>query len=323
MPVNTTNLLRRFPLFRASSADEFREALLTLYGASGVDVEKSDSFSAWANSIAVGDIALTYAYCSKKIALHFPETDYVRQQIGLRGRSTTTLSRVSVKVDRGQGCTTSLGRPMRVDCEPRHERLTMRIKTAALESKLAALLGAKPKAALEFEPSLDLAGPAAQQMNHLLRFFTGLFDAESTQPPPLVLRELEQAIIVSFLAANQHPYSPRLADQPLDTAPRHVRLAEEFIEANWREPITIDKLVEITGISARVLFRSFRQHRGCTPMEFAKQARLHQARKMLAEPEASVTAVAYACGFFSTGHFARAYREAFGELPSQTIRRSS
>jgi transcriptional regulator GlxA family with amidase domain len=44
---------------------------------------------------------------------------------------------------------------------------------------------------------------------------------------------------------------------------------------------------------------------------------------MLAESEASVTAVAYACGFFSTGHFARAYREAFGELPSQTIRRSS
>src|SRR5262249_38701413 len=76
-------------------------------------------------------------------------------------------------------------------------------------------------------------------------------------------------------------------------------------------------------VSARVLFRSFRQHRGCTPMEFAKQARLHQARGMLAEPEASVTAVAYACGFFTTGHFARAYREAFGELPSQTIQRST
>jgi transcriptional regulator GlxA family with amidase domain len=78
--------------------------------------------------------------------------------------------------------------------------------------------------------------------------------------------------------------------------------------------------VEITGVSARVLFRSFRQHRGCTPMEFAKQVRLNQARRMLAEPGASVTAVAYACGFFSTGHFARAYREAFGELPSETVR---
>ena len=297
--------------------------MLTLYGASRVDVENSAGFRAWANNIAVGDIALSYAACNSAISLYFPEMDYVRQQIGMRGRSATTLSGVKVNVDRGQACTTSLGRPMRVDCDPGHERLTLRIKTAALERKLAALLGTRPKAALEFEPSLDLAKPAARQMNHLLRYFVGLFDMESTEPPQVVLRELEQALIVSFLAANEHPYSRELVDRPPGAAPRQVRLAEEFIEAHWREPITIERLVEATGVSARVLFRSFRQHRGCTPMEFAKQVRLNQARRMLAEPEASVTAVAYACGFFSTGHFARAYREAFGELPSETVRRSN
>ena len=319
----TTLLLHRYPLFRASSAGEFREALLTLYGASRVDVEKSPDFRAWANSIAVGDIALSYAACNSAIALHFPEMDYMPQQIGMRGRSATTLSGVKVNVDRGHACTTSLGRPMRVDCDPGHERLTLRIKTTALERKLAAVLGTRPKAALEFEPSLDLAKPAARQMNHLLRYFIGLFDMESTKPPQVVLRELEQALIVSFLAANEHPYSRKLADRPPGLAPRQVRLAEEFIEAHWREAITIERLVEATGVSARVLFRSFRQHRGCTPMEFAKQVRLNQARRMLAEPEASVTAVAFACGFFSTGHFARAYREVFGELPSETVRRSN
>lgn len=319
----TTTILQRFPLFRASTPEEFREALLTLYGASRVDVEKSRNFLAWVNNVAISDIALSYAHCNHRIALHFPEMDFVRQQIGTRGRSTTTLSGVTVSVDRGQACTTSLGRPMRVDCEPGHERLSLRIKTGALESKLAALLGGKPKAALEFEPSLDLATPAAQQMNHLLRFFTELFDEEKSEPGPLVLRELEQAIIVSFLAANRHPYSLKLSDRRPGAAPRHVRLAEEFIEAHWREAITIERLVEVTGISGRVLFRSFRAHRGCTPMEFAKQVRLNRARQLLQLPDASVTAVAYTCGFFSSGHFARAYREAFGELPSQTIRRSS
>jgi AraC-like DNA-binding protein len=319
----TTLLLHRYPLFRASSPEEFREALLTLYGASRVNVEKSNDFRAWANNIAVGDIALSYAACNSKIALHFPEMEYVRQQIGMRGRSTTTLPGASVDVDRGQACTTSLGRPMRVDCEPGHERLTLRIKTKGLEKKLAALLGTRPKAALEFEPSLNFATPAAQQMNRLLRYFIGLFDTEVAEPPQVVLLELEQAIIVSFLAANTHPYSGKLNDRPPGAAPRQVRLAEEYIEAHWREAITIEKLVEATGVSARVLFRSFRHHRGCTPMEFAKQARLQRARQMLSVPDASVTAVAFACGFLSTGHFARAYREVFGELPSQTIRRSS
>lgn len=210
-----------------------------------------------------------------------------------------------------------------MECAPGHERLTLRIKAEAMEKKLASLLGARPKAALEFEPALDLTTPAARQMNHLLRYFVGLFDNESSEPPPVVLRELEQAVIVSFLATNEHPYSRKLTEPPPCAAPRQVRLAEEFIEAHWRDAITIEKLVEATGISARVLFRAFRQHRGCTPMEFAKQVRLQRAKQMLSTPGASVTAVAFACGFLSTGHFARAYREAFGELPSETIRRAN
>ena len=323
MPTTTTLLLHRYPLFRASSVEEFRESLLTHYGASRVDIDESRSFRAWGNNVVVGDIALSYAACNRAFAVDFPEMDYVRQQIAMRGRSTTTLSGVRVDVDRRQACTTSLGRPMRVECDPGHERLTLRIKTEALDKKLAALLGTRPKAALEFEPALDLAKPEARQMNHLLRYVIGLFDSESSEPPPVVLRELEQAIIVSFLVANEHPYRLKLTDPPPGAAPRQVHLAEEFIEAHWREAITIEKLVEATGVSARVLFRAFRQHRGCTPMEFAKQVRLQRARQMLSIPGASVTAVAFACGFLSTGHFARAYREVFGELPSETIRRSA
>lgn len=295
--------------------------MTTLYGASRVEAEKSRNFLAWVNNIAVGDIALSYAACNVGLTMDFPETEYVRQQIGMRGRSVTTLPGASITVDRAQACTTSLGRPMRVDCEPGHERLTLRIKTEALERKIAALLGTRPKTSLEFGPALDLSRPMARQMNHLLRYFIGLFDTEASEPPAAVLRELEQAVIVSFLAANDHPYSRTLTDPPPGAAPRQVRLAEEFIEAHWREAITIEKLVEATGISARVLFRAFRQHRGCTPMEFAKQVRLQRARQMLSTPGASVTAVAFACGFLSTGHFARAYREVFGELPSETIRR--
>ena len=212
---------------------------------------------------------------------------------------------------------------MRVECEPGHERLTLRIKTEALEKKLASLLGTRPKASLEFEPALDLATPAARQINHLLRYFIGLFDNESSEPPPVVLRELEQAIIVSFLAANEHPYSRKLTDPPPGAAPRQVRLAEEFIEAHWREAITIEK----TG-------RSHRHQRAGAVPRLPAASRLHPdgirqagsaaaGTAMLSDPDASVTAVAFACGFLQTGHFARAYREVFGELPSETIRRSA
>jgi transcriptional regulator GlxA family with amidase domain len=59
-------------------------------------------------------------------------------------------------------------------------------------------------------------------------------------------------------------------------------------------------------------------------MAFAKITRLRRARDMLASgnPDTSVTAVAYACGFATMGHFAKEYRQTFGELPSRTIARS-
>jgi len=207
MPITTTLLLHRYPLFRASNREEFREALITLYGATAVEADKTRDFRAWVNNIAIGDIALSYAASNARLTMEFPETEYVRQQIGMRGRSLTSLPGASITVDRGRACTTSLGRPMRVDAEPGHERLTLRIKIEALEKKLASLLGTRPKTSLEFEPAVDLATPAARQMNHLLRYFIGLFDNESSEPPPVVLRELEQAVIVSFLATNEHPYS--------------------------------------------------------------------------------------------------------------------
>lgn len=105
----TTLLLHRYPFFRASSVEEFRESLLTLYGASHVDIDESRDFLAWGNNIAVGDIAVYYAACNTSFAVSFPEMDYVRQQMAIRGRSTTTVSGVRVELDRGQACTTSLG----------------------------------------------------------------------------------------------------------------------------------------------------------------------------------------------------------------------
>jgi transcriptional regulator GlxA family with amidase domain len=56
-------------------------------------------------------------------------------------------------------------------------------------------------------------------------------------------------------------------------------------------------------------------------MEFTKMRRLERARQMLQTPDAAttVTGTALLCGFHNQGHFARAYRNQFGELPSETL----
>ena len=78
---------------------------------------------------------------------------------------------------------------------------------------------------------------------------------------PWVMRcELQQAMMTSFLLANANNYSRLLHDEPAAAAPWQVSHAEQFIEANWDQPMTIEALVAATGVSARSLFACSKQH---------------------------------------------------------------
>ena len=149
----------------------------------------------------------------------------------------------------------------------------------------------------------------------------------------LVLR-IEQDALQRYLAAriaimkllmySRHNYTHFLFRKPPTSNSSAVKTVEEFIEANWEKPIDIEAMSAIAKISARSLFRQFKQDRGYSPGDFAKRIRLDRAREMLeqAEGNTSVTQIVLKCGFQNPGHFARDFHLAFGELPSDTLRRS-
>jgi transcriptional regulator GlxA family with amidase domain len=64
--------------------------------------------------------------------------------------------------------------------------------------------------------------------------------------------------------------------------------------------------------------------RGTTPVRHLHALALAEARAALQDPAArSVKQVALRCGFRELGRFAADYRAAFGENPSETLRRNS
>ena len=161
-------------------------------------------------------------------------------------------------------------------------------------------------------------------MRRLANLLMAELDAEDSFPSRLVTAELEQAILVAFLCGNRHNYSHVLDGRSPDAAPWQVRRAEEYIEANWDQPITIEALAVVANASARSIFHSFRACRGFSPMKFVKQVRLRHAREMLSNPAsgATVTRVAFACGFGNLGHLSNDYQQVFGETPSATLNRA-
>jgi transcriptional regulator GlxA family with amidase domain len=77
-------------------------------------------------------------------------------------------------------------------------------------------------------------------------------------------------------------------------------------------------------VSERALEYAFREIMGLTPVAHLIRLRLHRVREALLaanQGSTTVSAVALDWGFWHFGEFSRAYRECFGELPSDTLRR--
>jgi transcriptional regulator GlxA family with amidase domain len=127
------------------------------------------------------------------------------------------------------------------------------------------------------------------------------------------LRAILYPDVAHFDGETQRP-RPRIVS-------RRVRKVEQYLEAHWRDAITVRKLCASTGIPPRTLFQLFRAERGYSPMWFLKRVRLRHARQALSHPVAgtSVRQIARDCGFSNLGHFARDYYLAFGERPLTTL----
>ena len=322
--VQSEEPLSRHPVLRTSNREEFGHVLVTTYGATGFDVPPSDKFLARGNFVQLQDIAIGFSSSGSAASIDFPEANYARQQIALQGHAATTIGKSRTDIHARQSCVTSPGCAAKLEYAEGYEQLILRVGRAALERKLALILGAKPKGRLEFEQVSDLRQPYAQNLERLAFFFAKQINSEAVKLPPMALRQLQQAITVSFLYANRNSFSGLLEQDTKNASPWHVRRAEEYIEAHWDQPITITTLTEVTDHSARAIFKAFRQSRGYSPMAFAKRVRLRHAHEMLsaADPKTSVTGVAFACGFSNLGHFAKDYRETFKERPSDTLSRA-
>jgi AraC-like DNA-binding protein len=96
-----------------------------------------------------------------------------------------------------------------------------------------------------------------------------------------------------------------------------------WLRANLHEPLRLEDMAQAAGARPRTLETLFRLYLGTTPLAWVRAARLGLARQrlLLAGPDDTVTAVALASGFGQLGRFAAYYRDRFGELPSQTLRR--
>src|SRR5205814_2272515 len=119
--------------------------LRTVYGATGFAVSNTDNFEGVGNYLQLARIGLGFcAYGGAKSVVEFPESEFARLQIGLKGSAATILNGRAIAITERQSCIVPPGEPITIVFEPGYEQLILRINTVALEETLTTLLGAKP-----------------------------------------------------------------------------------------------------------------------------------------------------------------------------------
>jgi len=144
-----------------------------------------------------------------------------------------------------------------------------------------------------------------------------LFDhpADARVLAPLIVREILWRLLAGPLGDTMRQIG--LADSDLS----HVSRAIAWIRENYAEPMRVDDLARLSGMSASAFHRHFRSVTALSPLQFQKRIRLQHARSLLIAHPGDVAGVGHQVGYDSPSQFTREYRRLFGAAPGQDAQR--
>ncbi len=130
---------------------------------------------------------------------------------------------------------------------------------------------------------------------------------------PIWLRNQVRQVLVELA---ERCLESRPAPQEPPTLERVRHFAARLSQA-CGEPWTLEAMAEACSLGRTQFARHFAELKGETPMKHLNRLRIEAARIQLAETPASITEIAFACGFGSSQHFARVFRQYTGLAPGE------
>jgi len=165
-------------------------------------------------------------------------------------------------------------------------------------------------------PANSLAAcPADPTLFDCLSRYLGLADdpVEAKVMTPLLRKELHFRLLMA-------PNGSMLRNLLLhDSHASAVTRAITKIRRDFRSSLKIPELAREIGMSPSSFHKHFKDITSTTPLQFQKELRLLEARKLLSTGGLSVSDVAYEVGYESPNQFSREYSRKFGASPRDAL----
>ena len=310
---------------QATDPDEAEDLLAGVYlpnrlqlasGEAGINMELA--------SVRFGTLTVGRLGYGRSLRLTTAEARQFHFNIPLAGRAVSASGpRDSLATGPGQGMAFPPGSPAEIEWSNDCVQMCLMVPRATLESELEQLLGGSVTRPLVFGTAMDLDTPVGRSWDDWLH----LVDRELDRPTglaahPLAGRYMERLLLDGLLLGQPHNYQEQLTAPARAARPGPIARAVRTLQDRPAEPWSTTTLALEVHLSVRAVQEGFQRHVGTPPMTYLRAVRLRRVHEELrrADPASTtVAAVAMQWGFVHMSRFAIAYRQAFGEAPSQTL----
>jgi AraC-like DNA-binding protein len=321
----TSAPLARYALFRSTDLDEARERVAQVFCPHRLEtVAETNRFDARHHHLRGDQLTLNYIeYGARTLIAPGALEHFYLLQIPLTGAAEIQNGSDRYISTPSQAAVLNPHLPTRMVWEEGTRQVLVQIRRDALEAHLEAEFGGSTGGPPTFRGPLNLTEGQGAALRRLVLWLVAEADAgRSLIGAGLMSRQMELAILAGLIETQRHGLGPQHAQSYVTPGPRHLRLAESFIEGHLDQAITIVEVARAAGTSVRGLQLLFRHYRGTTPLAFWREARLARAHADLsaATPGTTVTEVALRWGFDHFGRFSQLYRSRYGLCPRDTLR---
>ncbi|BAM00459.1 MULTISPECIES: AraC family transcriptional regulator [Caldilinea] len=166
-------------------------------------------------------------------------------------------------------------------------------------------------------PAVDVSSLDGELLDAVVRLvrLTEAPAAEVQVLMPLAVREIVYRLLVGDQGARLRHLAIVGGSIP------HIARAVECIRRNFDQPLRIDQLAREVGMSVSGFHHYFKAVTGMTPLQFQKQLRLQEARRLMIGENLPAIDAAYRVGYQDASHFNREYKRLFGAPPLRDVQR--
>ncbi|WP_313514704.1 AraC family transcriptional regulator [Pseudomonas sp.] len=155
--------------------------------------------------------------------------------------------------------------------------------------------------------------PLLDAMSRLLRLLETPKDIPTLAP--LIIREIYYRLL-------QSPQGARLQEIAIvDSQSHRIARAIEWLNQHYHRPLRIDDLAQVVNLSSSTLHHRFKSMTAMSPLQYQKQLRLQEARRLMITEGLDASAAGYRVGYESPSQFSREYSRQYGAPPLRDLAR--